>query len=69
MNVCFVKYICPESNQYRWLDESLGFAAANRLCKLLARDGRKPVLYRVFLNPEFTLQMAASFKAISSFPS
>jgi len=69
MNVCFVKYICPESNEYRWLEESLGFSIANRLCKLLAQDGRKPVLYRAFINPELAIKVSSNVQTVNCFRS
>ena len=55
MSIYLVKYICPETDQYRWLEESMSMVLAQKLCEQLARDGRKPILYCVTVNPSWLL--------------
>lgn len=69
MRVCLVKYVCPESNEYKWLDECLPFDAATRLCKQLAKDGRRPILYRMTVNPSWLILQAKDCHETSRFSS
>lgn len=65
MNIFLIKYICPETEQYRWLDESMSFALANKLCLQLAKDGRKPILYRVHVNPSWLVSCDQAHRVFS----
>ena len=51
VSVFLVKFHCLKTNEVKWLDQSLDFDLANRVCKLMARDGKKPVLVKVSIDP------------------
>lgn len=50
VHVFVIRFDCPVTKQRKWLDQSLDFHLANKVCKLMARSGKKPVLYRFSLD-------------------